>query len=83
MTADKKTEAEYYRTLITNGLATVNECRERLGLPNLDGDAYNQPYLQLSYGSVKNIADGLYIKQNPQTAEGETKVDNKTSTNNE
>ena len=83
MTADKKTEAEYYRTLITNGLATVNECRERLGLPNLDGDAYNQPYLQLSYGSVKNISDGLYIKQNPQTAEGETKVDNKTSTNNE
>lgn len=83
MTADKKTEAEYYRTLITNGLATVNECRERLGLPNLDGDAYNQPYMQLSYGSVKNISDGLYIKQNPQTAEGETKVDNKTSTNNE
>ena len=83
MTADKKTEAEYYRTLITNGLATVNECRERLGLPILDGDAYNQPYMQLSYGSVKNISDGLYIKQNPQTAEGETKVDNKTSTNNE
>ena len=83
MTADKKTEAEYYRTLITNGLATVNECRERLGLPNLDGDAYNQPYLQLSYGSVKNIADGLYIKQTPQTAEGQTKVDNKTSTNKE
>lgn len=81
MTADKKTEAEYYRTLITNGLATVNECRERLGLPNLDGDAYNQPYLQLSYGSVKNISDGLYIKNNPQTAEGETKVDNKTTTN--
>lgn len=83
MTADKKTEAEYYRTLITNGLATVNECRERLGLPNLDGDAYNQPYMQLSYGSVKNISEGLYIKQNPQTAEGETKVDNKTSTNKE
>jgi len=83
MTADKKTEAEYYRTLITNGLATVNECRERLGLPNLDGDAYNDTYMQLSYGSVKNISDGLYIKQNPQTAEGETKVDNKTSTNNE
>ena len=74
---DKKTEAEYYRTLVTNGLITISEARERLGFAPLDGDQYNETYMQLSYGSVKNIADGLYIKQNPQTAEGEVKVDNK------
>ena len=74
---DKKTEAEYYRTLVTNGLITISEARERLGFAPLDGEQYNETYMQLSYGSVKNIADGLYIKQNPQTAEGETKVDNK------
>lgn len=78
---DKKTEAEYYRTLVTNGLITITEARERLGFGPLDGDEYNQTYMQLSYGSVKNISDGLYIKQNPQTAEGEVKVDNKTKTN--
>lgn len=76
---DKKTEAEYYRTLVTNGLITISEARERLGYAPLDGDEYNQTYLQLSYGSVKNIAEGLYIKDNPQTAENEQKVDNKNS----
>jgi HK97 family phage portal protein len=81
--ADKRTEAEYYRTLVTNGLITISEARERLGFTPLDGEEYNQTYLQLSYGSVKNIADGLYIKDNPQDATGETKVDNKTSTNKE
>ena len=83
MQADKKTEAEYYRTLITNGLCTINEARERLGYTPLDGDEYNQSFLQLSYGTVKNINDGLYIKNNPQDATGETKVDNKTQTNQE
>lgn len=75
---DKKTEAEYYRTLVTNGLITISEARERLGFAPIEGDEYNQTYMQLSYGSVKNIADGLYIKNNPQDATGETKVDNKT-----
>lgn len=83
MQADKRTEAEYYRTLITNGLCTINEAREKLGFTPMDGEEYSNTYMQLSYGSVKNISEGLYIKQNPQTAEGETKVDNKTSTNNE
>ena len=83
MSADKKTEAEYYRTLITNGLCTINEAREKLGFTPKDGDEYNETFLQLSYGTVKNINDGLYIKNNPQDATGETKVDNKTQTNQE
>lgn len=80
---DKKTEAEYYRTLVTNGLITISEARQRLGFAPLDGEEYNQTFMQLSYGTVKNISDGLYIKQNPQDATGETKVDNKTQTNKE
>ena len=76
---DKKTEAEYYRTLVTNGLVTISEARERLGFAPIEGNEYNQTYMQLSYGTVKNIADGLYIKQNPQTSENEEKVDNKNS----
>ena len=76
MSTDKKSEAEYYRTLITNGLATINECRVKLGFTPLDGDEFNTSFMQLSYGSVKNINDGLYIKQNPQDASDNLKVDN-------
>ena len=75
--ADKKAEAEYYRTLITNGLATVNECREKLGFSPLEGDAYNDTYLQLSYGSLNNIYEGVYVKQNAQDASGQMENDNK------
>ena len=73
---DKKSEAEYYRTLITNGMISVNEARVKLGFAPLDGDEYNQNFLQLSYGTVKNINEGAYIKNNPQDATGEVKVDN-------
>lgn len=79
---DKKSEVEYYRALVTNGLASINEVREKLGYTPIDGPEYNETYMQLSYGSVKNIYDGMYIKNNPQDATGETKVDNKTTTNN-
>lgn len=79
MSADKKTEAEYYRTLITNGLVSINEAREKLGYTQKDGDEYNENFLQLSYGTVANISSGAYIKQNPQDATKETKVDNKNS----
>lgn len=73
---DKKTEAEYFRTLITNGLCTVNEARVKLGFAPLDGDEYNETFLQLSYGTVKNISEGMYVKQNAQDASGNLKVDN-------
>jgi len=75
--ADKKTEAEYYRTLITNGLCTINEAREKMGYTPLDGDEYNETFLQLSYGTVKNISEGVYVKQNAQDASGQIKNDNK------
>jgi len=73
---DKKSEAEYYRTLITNGVISINEARNKLGLTPIDGEEYDAHFLQLSYGTVKNINEGLYIKNNPQDASGEVKVDN-------
>lgn len=79
ISTDKKTEAEYYRMLITNGIISVNEARERLGYTPKDGDEYNDNFMQLSYGTVKNISEGKYIKNNPQDATGETQVDNKNS----
>ena len=75
--ADKKSEAEYYRTLVTNGLITINEAREKLGFIPKDGEEYNETFLQLSYGTVKNISEGVYVKNNPQSSEGEMQVDNK------
>ena len=79
---DKKSEAEYYRTLITNGVISINEARNKLGLTPVEGEEYDAHFLQLSYGTVKNINDGLYIKNNPQDATGETKVDNNAKENN-
>lgn len=79
---DKKSEAEYYRTLITNGVISINEARSKLGLTPIDDEEYDAHFLQLSYGTVKNINDGLYIKNNPQDATGEIKVDNQAKENN-
>lgn len=75
--ADKKSEAEYYRTLVTNGLATINEVREKIGFAPLDGEEFDSTYMQLSYSSVKNIYDGIYTKAPTQDASSNTKVDNK------
>ena len=76
ITTDKKSEAEYYRTLITNGIISINEARNKIGLTPIEGDEYDAHFLQLSYGTVKNINDGVYVKNNPQDASGEMKVDN-------
>lgn len=76
MNADKKTEAEYYRTLITNGLVTVNEAREKLGFGPSEIDGANELFMQMSYSTVKNIASGILInqKQEPKTSTIDNKV---------
>lgn len=73
---DKTTEAEYYNKLITNGILSINDARSRMGyepIPTEEGgDAH---FIQISYGTVKNVVDGAYVKQ---TAQGQNqKVDNK------
>lgn len=76
--ADKKAEAEYYRTLLSCGVATINEVRDRLGFSPMEGDAYNKDtFIQLSYSTVENIASGVYTKNQEQDPSKYTKVDNK------
>lgn len=75
LVANKEAEIQYYRGLLTNGLATPNEIRKKLGLPAIPAsDGGDSLYIQLSYGTLKDIYDGLYVK----TSEpGQLKNDNK------
>lgn len=64
---NRKDQAEFFRTLLTNGILSLNEVRGEMGLPKLEGEEGDAHFLQLSYGSVKDIAEGKYIKQNAQS----------------
>lgn len=75
LTANKEAEVDYYRGLITNGIMTVNEARKRLGLtavPKEEGG--DSLFMQLSYGTVKDIHDGLYIKQQSDPTQTDNKL---------
>lgn len=73
---DKKTEAEYYNSLLTNGILSINDIRSRLGYePIADELGGNAHFIQISYGTVQNVVDGAYIKQTAQTQNQQ--IDNK------
>lgn len=72
---DKKTEAEYYTKLLTNGVLTVNDVRSKLGFEPTSEVGADKHWMQISYATIENIANGAYIKQTEQT-QGQ-KVDNK------
>lgn len=73
----KSSEADYYRTLITNGIMTLSEARSKLGLPPIDGSCANTHFIQLSYANANDIAEGKYIHGEAQDPTSDTKVDNK------
>jgi HK97 family phage portal protein len=75
---DKKTEAEYYTKLITNGILTINDVRAKLGFEPSEEVGSDKHWLQISYATIENIASGAYIKQTSQTQGQE--VDNKVKT---
>ena len=73
---DKKTEVEYYRALLTNGIVSVDEVRESLGYsPMEDKEVGQAHFIQVSYGNLKDVVDGNFIKQ--QTQNPNTQQDNK------
>lgn len=74
--ADKKSESEYYRNLLQSGILTPNEVREKLGYEPLEESVGGQTYLQLSYGSLKDIAQGKYIKGTNQEKTTDNKLSN-------
>lgn len=79
---DKTTEAEYYNKLITNGILSINDVRNKLGYePLAEEEGGNAHFIQISYGTVKNVVDGAYIKQTTQDQNQE--VDNKIQTEDE
>lgn len=73
---DKTTEAEYYNKLITNGILSINDVRAKLGFEPIPGEEGGDAhFIQISYGTVKNVVDGVYVKQTAQTQN--QKLDNK------
>ena len=77
MQTNRKDQAEYYRTLLTNGILSLNEVRGELGFEKIDSIEGDTHWIQLSYASAKDIANGEYKKQNTDTALSNTKTDNK------
>lgn len=72
---DKNTEAEYYTKLITNGILTINDVRSKLGFEPSEEEGSDKHWMQISYATIENIANGAYIKQTEQS-QGQN-VDNK------
>jgi len=60
---NRKELAEYYRTLITNGIMTVDEVRGQMGMAKLNTPGSTTTFIQLSYASANDIVEGKYIKQ--------------------
>lgn len=60
---NRKELAEYYRLMVTNGIMTVDEVRGQMGMPKLNTPGSTTTFIQLSYGSANDIAEGKYIKQ--------------------
>ena len=75
MKGDKKSEADYYRALITNGLMSQNEVRTQLGMEQVEGG--DNFFMQLSYTTIDNIINGAFMHNNNQDQTQNQQVDNK------
>lgn len=63
MSTNKETEANYYKTLMVNGIISINEARYKLGYEPIDENIGDKHYMQLSMSSVDAIAEGLNVKK--------------------
>ena len=55
---DKKTEAEYYSTLVNNGIMTRAEVRQKLGLEYIEGsDELIMPFTKIDDNTIGNTKD--------------------------
>ena len=63
MSTNKETEANYYKTLMVNGIISINEARNKLGYEPIDDSIGDKHYMQLSMSSVDAIAQGLNVKK--------------------
>lgn len=65
--ASNDSKVKYYTDLLKNGVLSLNEVRDSLGYDPIEGEEGNARFIQLSYATVKDIAEGKYIKQNAQS----------------
>lgn len=63
MSTNKETEANYYKTLMVNGIISINEARHKLGYEPISDEIGDKHYMQLSMSSVDAIAQGLNVKK--------------------
>lgn len=64
--ASNDSKVKYYTDLLKNGILSLNEVRDSLGYDPIEGEEGDARFIQLSYATVKDIAEGKYIKQNAQ-----------------
>ena len=74
MSSNKESEANYYKSMLVNGIMSLNEVRDRLGLEPMDDELGNKHWMQLAMATIDNIATGANIKG--------ASVDNQAKTNN-
>lgn len=67
LNADMKTQAEYYKTLIVNGILSINDVRAKLGYAPIAEDFADKNWFQISYAPADSIANGDYIKGKDQS----------------
>lgn len=72
MSTDKETEASYYKSMLVNGIMTLNEVRNKLGLEPTDDGIGDKHWIQISYATMDNVAEGKYIKGQEQGQNQET-----------
>lgn len=81
MSTDKSTEASYYKELLTNGILSLNEVRNKLGFSSVVGG--DKHYMQLSYTTTEMINNGTLSNSQEQTEQTQdNKIDNNVKRNN-
>lgn len=66
LSTNKQAEAEFYRTLVTNGILSIDDARAALGFPKLNTEGSTAHYIQVSYANAEDVAAGKFIKQGGQ-----------------
>lgn len=81
MSTDKSTEVSYYKELLTNGILSLNEVRNKLGFSSIEGG--DKHYMQLSYTTTEMINDGSLSNNQEQIQKSQDEqIDNNVKRNN-
>lgn len=62
MSSNKESEASYYKSMMVNGIMTLNEVRNKLGLEPADELIGDKHWVQISYATMEDVASGKYVK---------------------